>query len=453
MAYDAVAKFAKKTAPESTNEGIKDGVKSDVIIAENSRYSEPFVFSTPWLNEYNKALFNHVTSGYLQIEIKLLQNIAYLMCYGGLKTPPFYILDLCPSGSGKGENIKLQSKLLLHPIFDIQQGKKELDVLRYEAEIVAAKGKDKEAVRVPALHKCIHASDTSKEALFECFETTPAQLVEFGELGLRLKKPDPVIDYICDGHAKSTLTAPNFKNQRFSKVIKVEDISLFFTGDTNLQYLGNDAFYKHLQGGLINRCFIVYDDYIPPYEALPEVYTLDDFIVETYNEKSKSLIEFANRNRGAKVSRSYAKNKTLKAYEAELHSTKKMMLDSRNQNGNLYNRSIYNLRAIIEVLHLIKCHAKGLFSHTIDEETISEGISFCKRYFVYDGLMNELNGNADEAVKEDTYKKLKALVYEVKLPCELRTLYKRLHLSKPQLIELLGEMGAKFSSKELLSLV
>ena len=67
--------------------------------------------------------------------------------------------------------------------------------------------------------------------------------------------------------------------------------------------------------------------------------------------------------------------------------------------------------------------------------------------------MNELNGNADEAVKEDTSKKLKALVYEVKLPCELRILYKRLHLSKPQLIELLAEMGAKFSSKELLSLV
>jgi len=421
--------------------------------SDSSRYMEHFVFGTSWLNTYCEMLFHHVTSGYLQIQIKLLQNVAYLLCYGGLKTPPFYILDLCPSGSGKGENIKLQSKLLLHPVFDIQHEKLEHDILRYNAERSVSKGKDKESIKSPALYKCIHSSDTSKEALFESFETTQAQLVEFGELGLRLKKPDPVIDFICDGYGKETLIAPNYKNQRFSSTIKIDNTSLFFIGDTNLQYLGKDAFYKHLQGGLINRCFIVYDDYIPPYDALPEVYTLDDFTVETYSEKAKSLIAFSHNHRGEKISHTYTKDAALKAYEAELHGHKKRMLDSRNPNGNLYNRSIQNLRAIIEVLHLIKCHEKGLFTPSIEREIIDEGIAFCKRYFMYDGLMNELNGTTDEVVKDDLTEKLKALVHELKLPCSLRNIYKRLHISKSQLLELLGEMGANFSSKEILSLV
>jgi len=421
--------------------------------ADNSRYLESFAFRTSWLNTYDKMLFSHVTSGYLQIQIKLLQNVAYLLCYGGMKTPPFYILDLCPSGSGKGENIKLQSKLLLHPIFDMQREKLERDILRYEAERSISKGKEKESIKPPALYKCIHSSDTSKEALFESFETTQAQLVEFGELGLRLKKPDPVVDFICDGYGKDSLIAPNYKNQRFSSTIKIDNTSLFFIGDTNLQYLGKDTFYKHLQGGLINRCFIVYDDYIPPYDVLPEVYTLDDFMVSTYNEKAKSLIAYGIQNKGQKIDHGYTRDATLKAYEAELHSLKKEMLDSRNPNGNLYNRSIQNLRAIIEVLHLIHCHEKGLFTSDIEKATINEGIAFCKRYFVYDGLMNELNGTTDEVVKDDLVEKLKALVYEVKLPCPLRTVYKRMHISKSQLLELLNEIGATFSSNEIVSLV
>ena len=345
-----------KESPTELNEKRIESVAEYTEKFNNSNYSNPFNFTSTWLKEYTKVIFNHTSSGYMQIDIKALQNLAYLFCYGGLRTPAFYILDLCPSGAGKSANIHKNRELLLTPIYELQSKILKDDIERYNSEIVSAKSnKDKEIVKPPQLHKCIHSSDTSKEALFESFEAVKAQLIEVGELGQKLKKTDPVIDYICDGFGNSSLDAPNFKNQRYSETIKINGISLFFIGDTNLQYLGKKAFYNHLQGGLINRCFIVYDDYIPNYEEIPNFYHVEESIKHKYNSVALNIISFARNNKDFKISNSYMLNKELKAYERELHNIKKAMTDERNVFGNLYHRSIQNLRSIIEILHLIKC--------------------------------------------------------------------------------------------------
>ena len=56
MAYDAVAKYAKKTAPESKNEGIKSEFKGDDIIAKKA---ETFI-SNNWLKTDKNTILNAV---------------------------------------------------------------------------------------------------------------------------------------------------------------------------------------------------------------------------------------------------------------------------------------------------------------------------------------------------------------------------------------------------------
>ena len=439
----------RKTQDESDTQIIAKNSDKERV---KSYYSIPFNFNSEWLKGYTKTIYEHTTSGYMQIDIKALQNIAYLFCYGGLRTPPLYILDLCPSGAGKSENIRKQSDLLLSPVYKIQTHELRADVERYQKEMGEAKPKDQKAITEPKMHKCIHTGDTSKEALFESFEAIPAQLLEFGELGLRLKKPDPVIDYICDGYGKSSLDAPNFKNQRFKGVMKVENVSMFFIGDTNLQYLGKQSFYNHLQGGLINRCFIVYDDYIPEFKEIPRNFYISEDIKKQYNDKAVQIIKFAERNRDFKISRDYLQNANLISYEASIHSRKKALNEERNVFGNLYHRSVQNLRAIIETLHLLKCFDNNLMQSHIADETINEGIELCKRYFDFTGIINELSGLKEEQIKDSLADKVRNKILMMKLPCNIRELYRDLNISKKELMHILTEMGAKTDKRNIIAL-
>ena len=444
--------FTKPFDEVKTPSGSESIEKSDSDIIAKSNYSTPFKFSSEWLQKYSQTVFKYTSSGYMQIDIKALQNIAYLFCYGGLRTSPFYILDLCPSGAGKSENIKKQRDLLLTPIFKLQEYEHKKDLQRYYKEMEAATTKAQKSIPEPKMHKCIHTTNTSSEALFESFEAVSTQLIEFGELGLRLQKPDTTIDYICDGYGRSILEAPNYKNQRFKATLRVEDVSLFFIGDTNLQYLGKQAFYNHLQGGLINRCFIVFDNYIPDYEEIPEIYTLSNELKDRFNDIAIKIIRFAEKNKSFKISKDYAKNSYLKAYENNIHTAKKQFLTSGSVYGNLYHRSIQNLRAIIETLHLLKCFDNNLMEAHITDDTILEGIEFCKRYFDFEGIINELNGFNAEIIHDNKTDKVKREIELQRLPCSLRVLYRKLGISKKELMIILAEMGAKTDRSNVTSL-
>lgn len=392
---------------------------SDIITFSNeitSYYSKPFNFSSNWLNEYTKTIFNSVTSGYLQIDIKAIQNIAYLMSYGGLAIKPFYILDICPSGVGKGTNADRQRSLLLDVVFRTQQEKAALDIEDYKDRVKNSKQKDREIIEQPKMHKCIHISDTSREALFESFESVTSQMVEFGELGLKLKKDNPVIDYICDTHGKNSIELPNYKNQRYKSVHRVEDVALFFYADTNLSYLGRNAFNLHLQGGLINRCLLVFDSYCPEYKELPSNYKISNDDKSKFVSISERIVKFSQKHSGFLISNSYTTNKKLLSFEEKIHNKKNDLIRDNNVYSNLYNRAIYNIRAIVEIFHYIRCFDEDKTIYEISEDTIIKAIDFISRYFNFDSVIEQLSNDNKTTIEKKIENKIIALGENGKLP-------------------------------------
>ena len=62
------------------------------------RYMSQFDFGIGWLNDYTGLLKKSLPSTYPQIELKAIQNLAFLLSHGGLRVGGFYMLDLSDSG-------------------------------------------------------------------------------------------------------------------------------------------------------------------------------------------------------------------------------------------------------------------------------------------------------------------------------------------------------------------
>ena len=61
------------------------------------RYMSQFDFGINWLNGYTGLLKKSLPSTYPQIELKAIQNLAFLLSHGGLRVGGFYMLDLSDS--------------------------------------------------------------------------------------------------------------------------------------------------------------------------------------------------------------------------------------------------------------------------------------------------------------------------------------------------------------------
>ena len=451
---------------DSKNKGGKDDVSFGIAIEPNKPMKKekyfklhtiPFNFSSKLLRDCTKVIYEHTSSGYNQINLKTIQNIGFLMCYGGINTDSFYYLDLSPSGVGKGENIAKNSDLLLNQVFKIQEEKLKEDIDNYHNSKIEATGKEeKDKIPEPKMHKCIHSNDLSKEALYESFEAMPSQMIEFSELGLRLKqKDDKVITYIVDGHSKKSILAPNYKNARFKKSLRVENISLFFTGDTNLQYLGKDIFYNHLQGGLINRCMIVFNDYIPDYEHMPKSYVIDKNIIDEYTDISMNIVKFAMECKNHNIPTNYLNNSIFIEYESFLHNKKKELLENRNPFGHFYSRAVYNFRAILKIIHLIKCFEDDIWHQKVEDSTICETIELCRIYFDFSGIINELNGIK---IEKTTDKNLSKLINYIdlnksKLPLKIRDLQRGTSLTNINVTMIKSMLITKYNIDDRNSLI
>jgi hypothetical protein len=226
------------------------------------------------------------------------------------------------------------------------------------------------------------------------------------------------------------------KKFRYSKTLKVEGITLFFIGDTTLTYLGKKNFFEHLQGGLINRCILIYDDYLPSYDDYPQNYNVNADTKEFYNDIAMNIIQFAKDNAHFKgIDYNYTKSKILKAYEKNIVLQKNELLSSNNIFGNLYNRTIQNFRALIILFHYIKCFNNQRMENTILDETIQEVVNFCQKYFNYDDLINRLNGINDEEMQDIQLQKIMNKIEKVGIPCSFRDIYKPLKINKDNLIK------------------
>jgi hypothetical protein len=400
----------------------KADLKSDTNIIPQRDFT---VLKSQWVNSMVTIIANHTTANEQQASVKTLQNIAYLFSYGGMVNYglPFYAVDLSPSGTGKTEVVKKCRQMLLSPVFDKQQESHLEDLERYKEETLSSKGKEKEFIPLPKMHKCIHVTDTSPEALFESFEAQKAQMVEIGELGRKLKnqKHQPLVDYIVEGYGARELPAPNYKNQRMSKTLKIEDPQLFFYGDTTLRYLGKGTFFEHIEGGLLNRCFLIYNPKVPEFDDLPEDYTIDRYTVERYNDIAIRLISFAEDHKYKSVKvidTSYRRECERYFYDKRMD-----LINTVSPFANLYARTIQNFRALINLFHLIECFDNGEFREIIDNSSIKQAFEFMSLQMeAYPLLMDELSGVMDEVRSNEKSSKLIEYINTHKLPISFREL-------------------------------
>lgn len=401
--------------------------------AKSKDREDPHMIKSEWVRDIINILVEHTTANARQSSVKVLQNIAYLFSYGGMvrHSLPFYAVDLSPTGTGKTEVVKKCRQLLLSPVFVKQQSEHTNDIERYKEEILSAKGKEKEFIELPKLHKCIHVTDTSPEALFESFEAQKAQMVELGELGRKLKnqKHQPLIDYIVEGYGATEIPAPNYKNQRMQKLLKIENPQLFFYGDTTIRYLGRSTFFEHIEGGLLNRCFLIYNPKVPEFDELPENYELDIITVNKYNDIAVNVIDFAMRYKDNSIKREISP--CWKKCERYFYDKKIDLINVNSPFSNLYARTIQNFRSLINLFHLIKCFDAGVFIETIERDSIEQVFEFMKwQMEAYPLLMDELSGVMDEIRIDEKSSKILQYINDQKLPITFRQVQRKFTIRK-----------------------
>jgi len=407
--------------------------RKELLSQAKKEARSPTMISSEWVRSIIGLVNEHTTATEQQISVKVLQDIAYLFAYGGMihHGLAFYAVDLSPTGTGKTEVVKKCRQLLLSPVMEFQEEKLHEDINRYQEEILSVKGKEKDFIEYPKLHKCIHISDTSAEALFESFEAQNAQMIEMGELGRKLKssKYQSLIDYIVDGYGASELLAPNYKNQRLRKQMKIESPNLFFYGDTTIRYLGKGAFFEHIEGGLLNRCFLVYNPHIPEFDELPNSYTIDKNSVEKYNELAVRIIKYATQYSSEMINVEITPY--LKKCERYIYDIRKNLIENNSPFANLYARSIQNFRILINVFHLIKCFDTDVFFSDVEKSTVQEAFEFLKwQMEVYPLLMDELSGISDEKRKDTQKSKILQYLGEQKLPLTFREVQRKFTIKK-----------------------
>jgi hypothetical protein len=401
------------------------------------RYMSQFDFGIDWLNGYTGLLKKSLPSTYPQIELKAIQNLAFLLSHGGLRVGGFYMLDLSDSGVGKGINFSTQNKLLFDPIrrSDREARQEQKDRIRQMIE-------DKEISKADADKKykligSIHEKNTSLEGLCQCFETTKTQMLEMEELGNILKMDkNAIIDFIVSAHGKDRIKTPSQKINAHAEPY-IEQANFFFYADTNLAYLSSKQLMHHLEGGFFNRCIMVYcadeldykDTQIIPIPAHKE---------NEYMELSSEIYEFAKEFSGHEINRNYlAANdflinfvKRVRAAEQESNRLYKQSNSTVYKVMSLANRrTTYNLTSIIITLHYLqeftkyrackKSNEEYKFEYLVSDETVKKGIEFLRGYLDFSPLIDKIT-NVSVSDKIDLKDKIISWVTKQQLPVAFR---------------------------------
>ena len=242
--------------------GIK--IKNDFETSIIPKKIDKFSFGMKILDDVSDLIYSHTEANYNQIQIKTIQNLGFIFAYAGLNkvvNNSFYLYDLSPTGLGKSSVVNNAKKLLLKPVI------KEVE-LKHKKEIEKAM----EEKRMPKMIKAIHGELISPEALYASIEQIPVQMVEIGELGKYLLKDKSIIDYLIRIYGQDFISNPSYKNNIEEANHFIENVRVFFYGDTNLEYLRHKNFYHHLNGGLLNRGLIAFNNNPRAYELLPKNY-------------------------------------------------------------------------------------------------------------------------------------------------------------------------------------
>ncbi len=380
----------------------------------------------------------HTISSYKQISTIMVIDLAYVLAYAELGGTAHYAFDLSPGGKGKDSAADRSFELNLKPIMQLQNEKKK----SYEYD----RQSSDEKLPTKSFH-CIHTSDATPQGTYRAFETTKAQYPRLGEVGSKMRnKEHPMMTFITDAYGKKTLIQPNYKKDLdVDGDLTVEGTSLFFYGNSNIQMMGLGTLLHHLQGGLLNRCILVYNTYTRPFEERPHDFDLPYSYVSKTNEAVRGLIKFAE---------IYSEMEKPTMTRTEAYATFDRYIFDQTHSINdtnvqdLYKRTMQNLNAIIYTLHYLTCWEQNLWAGVIAESTILSGVKYM-RYITdgYNVLVDEIIGAAQDERDESNTEKLHAKVRELathgKSKIRHRDLYRTLHLSRKEYDELLEHVNYK----------
>jgi len=404
-------------------------------VTENGRppADTPFVFKIELLDEIIEMIHQHTISSYTQITAIVILDFAYILAYGALMGTAHYVFDKSPSGGGKDSAANQSFELVLNPVMKIQNERKKQD--DYERQ------NSEEDLPVRSFH-CIHTSDATPQGTYRAFETTKAQYLRLGEIGNKMRnKEHPLMNFITDGYGKRTLTQPNYKKDLGgSGDLTVNGIGMFFYGNSNIQMMGLSTLLHHLQGGLLNRCVLIYNTYTRPFEDKPHDFDLPYAFVSRINASIQDLIQFAERHSGM-AKPSIPRTEAYEAFDRYVYEQTDAFASTNVR--DLFRRTMQNLNAIILTLHYLECWQSGEWRAEIAESTVLTGVKYMK-YIIdgYDVLIDEITGAAkDERAERNTEKlhsKVRELAGSGAEKIKHRELYRALHLSRKEYGELLG---------------
>ena len=385
-----------------------------------------FIFDMAILDDSIESIHTHTISSYMQISLIVLLDMAYLFAYGGLRGTAFYLFDLCPSGKGKDSSANHSFELFLKPIMEIQNERKKQ--YEYERQI-------SEDDLPPRSFHCIHISDATPQGTYRAFETTKAQYPRLGEVGNKMKnKEHPLMNFITDGYGKHTLIQPNYKKDLdIGGDLCVDNISLFFYGNSNIQMMSGNTLLHHLQGGLLNRCILVYNTYTRPFEQRPHIYTLPRDFVTKIHHMVQTILEFAQ-NYADRPVPPIPRTAEYVTFDRYIYDQTELLGDTEIR--DLFRRTMQNLNAIILTLHYIRCWERQVWFEEVEESTVHTGVKFM-RYVLgdYSKLTDEIIGAAKDERDESNIEKLHQKIQELspnKDKIRHRELYRALHLNRKE---------------------
>ncbi len=441
---------------------------NDEIITEN----EPILYD--FIESAVESISNHSVSSKKQIKAICVFDISNIIATAGIRETAHYLFDFSSSGSGKDSSADLSRDIFLRALEQQQEDKRKT----YYADMKD----DKELV--PKIFSNIHGADITVQSIAKAYEANNHQCVRRGEIGQLLKDDDnELIMFIVANYGKNTIDLPKYiKNLGSNTPAFIKSASLSFYGNSNLAYLNKKTFQKHMSGGLLNRCIMLFEDYIRPFDDRPNSFSIEHIELSIFQRKSNLFFEYCKSAKKHTVPK-IAKTDKYIEFDRKIYAKEVELKGSIVQ--DIHKRTMQNLRAIIYTFHYVECFERDFkvvenlnlldeieIEHLdkdnnkitckyspsdISDECISKAVDYmCWLTLHYDKLILEAIGINEDIRKEDLTEKIIAYGIErladsrdKNLPFTLRDLYKRFHISKKELLELLeGRISFKKTTIE-----
>lgn len=420
---------------------IEESIKSSASKVETT--DENFKFGIDILDKSIELIHAHTISSYKQISAIVIIDLAYLCSYSSLKGTEHYVFDTSPSATGKDSSADRSYQLHLQPIMQLQKE-------RHHAHILETQKSDEPPV-LKSFH-CIHTADATPQAIYVGFSTTNSQYVRLGEMGNKLAKKDhPLTNFVTDMYGKHTLAQPNYKKDLGSSMeLVVDDVNLFFYGNSNMQMMGINTFMHHLKGGLLNRAILVHNTYTREFEDKPESYDIPEKLIWEANKKVVKILEFLQAHETEDKPK-IPRTQIYKDFDRYIFDKSREIEGTAVQ--DLFKRAMQNLNAIILTLHYLKCGEAEMWKFSIDEDTVFSAVRYME-YIIdgYDVLMDEVIGVTKDKANETNSDRIHKKIIELsvnKHKIKHRDIYRPLHLNRKDYDQLVKEMNYRVDKKYL----